>query len=62
MMFDLESKINVLAEDYGLEALIEMLDITPYAVVNSLIQTGLLDTDEIIRLTEELEWWEGLEE
>jgi len=61
-MFDLESKINVLAEDYGLEALIEMLDITPYAVVNSLIQTGLLDTDEIIRLTEELEWWEGLEE
>lgn len=62
MMFDLESKINVLAEDYGLEALIEILDITPYAVVNSLIQTGLLDTDEIIRLTEELEWWEGLEE
>jgi len=61
-MFDLESKINVLAEDFGLESLVEMLDLTPYAVVESLIQTGLLDTDEIIRLTEELEWWEGLEE
>jgi len=61
-VFDLESKINVLAEDFGLECLVEMLDLTPYAVVQSLVQTGLLDTDEIIRLTEELEWWEGLEE
>jgi len=61
-MFDLESKINALAEDYGMEAIMEMLDLTPYAVVKSLVESGLVDTDEIIRQTEEMDWWKELEE
>jgi len=61
-MFDLESKINAMADDYGMDALIEMLDLTPYAVVKSLVQTGLIDPDDIIRQTEEMDWWKELEE
>lgn len=61
-MFDLESKINALADDYGIDALIEMFDLTPYAVVKCLIQAGLIDPDEIIRQTEEMDWWKELEE
>lgn len=61
-MFDLESKINALAEDYGIEAIMEMLDLTPYAVVKSLVDSGVVDPDEIIRQTEEMDWWKELEE
>lgn len=61
-MFDLESKINALADDYGIEAIMEMLDLTPYAVVKSLVDSGLVDPDEIIRQTEEMDWWKELEE
>lgn len=61
-MFDMESKINALAEDFGLESLIEILDLTPYCVVKALVESGVIDTDEVIRMTEELDWWKELEE
>jgi hypothetical protein len=61
-MFDLESKILALVENYGLDILLEQNDISPYLVVKHLVEEGLIDLDDYFNLDVELEEWKRIEE
>ena len=61
-MFDFESKINALIEDFGLALLMEQNDISEYVVLQFLIDNGYIDLDDYFNLDAELEEWKGLDE
>jgi hypothetical protein len=61
-MFDLESKILALMENFGLALLMEQNDISEYVVLQFLIDNGYIDLDDYFNLDAELEQWRGLEE
>ena len=54
-MFDLESKLLALVENYGLMLLLEQNDIAEEFVIKMLVLEGLIDTGDYFNLDAELE-------
>jgi hypothetical protein len=61
-MFDLQSKITALAENYGLILLLEQNDISETLVIAYLIDEGLIDIDDYFNFDAEKRWWKEAEE
>jgi len=61
-MFDLESKLLALVENYGLMLLLEQNDIAEEFVIKMLVLEGLIDTGDYFNLDAELEEWKRIEE
>lgn len=61
-MFDFDSKLKALVENYGLMILLEQNEITEEFVVKFLIEEGLIDFDDYINVDEEMEEWKRNEE
>lgn len=61
-MFDLQSKITALAENYGLILLLEQNDISETLVIAYLIDEGLIDIDDYFNFDAEQRWWKEAEE
>lgn len=61
-MFDLESKLKALVENYGLALLLEQNDISEYVVVLFLVEEGYIDLEDYFNLDAELEEWKRIEE
>jgi|TARA_R110000772_G_scaffold120967_2_gene227295 hypothetical protein len=61
-MFDLESKLLALVENYGLMLLLEQNDIAEEFVIKMLVLEGLIDTGDYFNLDAELEEWKRVEE
>ena len=61
-MFDFDSKLKALVENYGLMILLEQNEIAEEFVVKFLIEEGLIDFDDYINVDEEMEHWKELEE
>ena len=61
-MFDLESKLNALIENYGLASLLEQNDISEYVVVLFLVEEGYIDLADYFNLDAELKEWKRIEE
>jgi hypothetical protein len=62
IMFDLESKLLALVENYGLMLLLEQNDIAEEFVIKMLVLEGLIDTGDYFNLDAELEEWKRVEE
>jgi len=62
VMFDLESKLNALIENYGLALLLEQNDIAEYVVVLFLVEEGYIDLADYFNLDAEMEEWKRIEE
>lgn len=61
-MFDFESKVAALTENYGLEMLLEQNDIAESYVVRLLIDKQLINMDDYFYLDAEMKEWERMEE
>lgn len=61
-MFDFDSKLKALVENYGLMILLEQNEIAEEFVVKFLIEEGLIDFDDYINVDEEMEEWKRNEE
>lgn len=61
-MFDLESKLKALVDNYGLALLLEQNDISEYVVVLFLVEEGYIDLEDYFNLDAELEEWKRIEE
>lgn len=61
-MFDFESKLEALVDNYGLMLLLEMNDITEERIIKYLIEEGLLDLDNYFNTDVEMDVWKELEE
>ena len=61
-MFDLESKLRALVDNYGLALLLEQNDISEYVVVLFLVEEGYIDLEDYFNLDAELEEWKRIEE
>ena len=61
-MFDLESKLKALVENYGLALLLEQNDISEYVVVLFLVEEGYIDLEDYFNLDADLEEWKRIEE
>jgi len=61
-MFDMESKLNALLENYGLSLLLEQNDISEYIVILFLVEEGYIDLSDYFNLDAELEEWKRTEE
>lgn len=60
-MFDFESKLDALADNYGIELILEQNDITPQLVIKFLIDEKLIDLDDYFNIDNEMETWKELE-
>lgn len=61
-MFDYSSKIAALADNYGLEVLIEQNEISEETIIRLLVDEGLIDFEDYFFLDVEYELWERMEE
>jgi len=61
-MFDYDSKLRALVENYGLMLLLEQNDITEERVIEWLIDERLIDLDEYFNMDAEFDHWKELEE
>ena len=61
-MFDLDSKLRALVENYGLMLLLEQNDISEYLVIEWLVDEELIDLDDYFNFDAEMEHWKELEE
>ncbi len=61
-MFDYESKLIALVENYGLMILLEQNEITEEFVVRFLVDEKLINFDDYINVDEEMEEWKRIEE
>ena len=61
-MFDFESKLAALVENYGLMLLLEQNEITEEFVIRFLIDEGMISFDDYINIDAELEEWKRIEE
>jgi len=61
-MFDYESKLIALVENYGLMLLLEQNEITEEFVIRFLIDEGMINFDDYINVDEELKEWKRIEE
>lgn len=57
-MFDLESKIRALTDNYGLMELLAQNDITEEFVIRFLVEEGMIDLEDIFNTDVEMEYWE----
>jgi len=60
-LFDFESKLDALADNYGIELILEQNDITPQLVIKFLIDEKLIDLDDYFNIDNEMETWKELE-
>jgi len=60
-LFDFESKLDALADNYGIELILEQNDITPQLVIKFLIDEKLIDLDDYFNTDNEMETWKELE-
>lgn len=60
-MFDYDSKLKALVENYGLMLLLEQNDITEERVIDWLIDERLIDLDDYFNTDTEMEYWKELE-
>ena len=61
-MFDLDSKIVALVENYGLELLLEQNEISERIIVEYLVDEKLIDLDDYFNLDAEMAEWKRVEE
>ena len=61
-MFDFESKLRALVENYGLMLLLEQNEITEEFVIRFLLDEGMISFDDYINIDAELEEWTRIEE
>jgi len=61
-MFDLESRIRALVENFGLLELLEQNDILEEFVIQFLVDEGLIDLGDYFNTDAEMEYWKELEE
>ncbi|MDC1331729.1 hypothetical protein N8247_00255 [bacterium] len=61
-MFDLDSKIRALVQNYGLELLLEQNEIPEEFVVAWLIDEKRIDVEDYFNLDAELQEWKRIEE
>jgi|TARA_R110000803_G_scaffold29927_4_gene67891 hypothetical protein len=60
-MFDFNSKLEALVENYGLELLLEQNDITPEFIIRFLIDEKLINLNDYFNTDVEMEQWKELE-
>lgn len=61
-MFDFESKLRALVENYGLLLLLEQHDLTEEFVIKWLIDEGIIDLDDYFNVDAEMRYWLEQEE
>ena len=61
-MFDLDSKLRALVENYGLELLLEQNETSERLIVEYLVDEGLIDLDDYFNLDAEMAEWKRIEE
>lgn len=61
-MFDFESKLRALVENFGLMFLLEDNDIAEEFVIKLLLDEGFINFDDYINLDEEMQEWKRIEE
>lgn len=61
-MFDEDSKIHALVENYGLSLLLEQNEIEEYFIVKYLVEEGMIDLNEYFNLDAEMQEWKKMEE
>ena len=61
-MFDEDSKIHALVENYGLSLLLEQNEIEEYCIVKYLVEEGMIDLNEYFNLDAEMQEWKEMEE
>lgn len=61
-MFDYDSKLKALVENYGLMLLLEQNEISEEFVVKFLVEESLIDFDDYINVDEEMKEWKRNEE
>lgn len=59
-MFDFNSKLEALVENYGIELLLEQNDITPEFIIRFLIDEKLINLNDYFNTDVEMEQWEEL--
>lgn len=61
-MFDFESKLTALVENYGLMLLLEQNDVSEETVIKFLIDEGLIDLENYFNTDTEMDYWKEQEE
>jgi hypothetical protein len=61
-MFDFESKLRALTENYGLMLLLEQNEIPEDFIIRFLVDECLIDFDDYINVDEEMQEWKRAEE
>ncbi len=61
-MFDLDSKIRALVENYGLELLLEQNEISERLIIEYLVDESLINLDDYFNLDAEMAEWKRIEE
>jgi len=61
-MFDLDSRILALVNNYGLQWLLEDNEITEEYVIRYLVDEGLIDPNNYFNTDAEMEEWKRVEE
>ena len=61
-MFDFESKLRALTENYGLMLLLEQNEITEEFVIRFLIDEDMINFDDYINVDAEMQEWKRNEE
>jgi hypothetical protein len=61
-MFDYDSKLRALVENYGLLLLLEQNDISEERVIEWLVEERLIDLEDYFNMDAELEHWKELEQ
>ena len=61
-MFDEDSKIHALVENYGLSLLLEQNEIEENFIVKYLVEEGMINLNEYFNLDAEMQEWKEMEE
>lgn len=61
-MFDYDSKLKALVENYGLAFLLEENDISEEFVIRFLVDEGLISFEDYFNTDAEQRWWKEIEE
>jgi len=61
-MFDYESKLKALVENYGLAFLLEENDISEEFVIRFLVDEGMINFEDYFNTDAEQRWWKEIEE
>lgn len=61
-MFDYDSKLRALVENYGLAFLLEENDISEEFVIRFLVDEGLISFEDYFNTDAEQRWWKEIEE